>query len=808
MLPCVLLCLLLCNYLLSSQCVLGYFGAPRVTREAQASTAVCYACAMARPRSSVVVVAVALAAACVFLAEADEEQHADGVGSTEAPSASAESSTVEDIEPIVADAVQQAFKLGLPVFTQFGSDPNVSSECSAALVKTMLGLRRMEPWAIRMADSNGKPPPGMLQGSVADLGNFDECLDVVVRDFYGDVDFTGQYCSLFVNPKGVPFLRKMIAKFQEQGEMMGANNPMNWLNQDLFFGIQMGICIPSKCSGTELRHMAATLLHRYGFHTVVRGCQVNETRPLKPYQRGLLIFLGVLSVIILLATAYDVARYYLPEEKKKFLPEPLTKILTAFSVVANTNMLLTTHADSESDSMKLRFIHGMRFWSSSWVILGHTYFLVSVTSLADSLNIIKYHSQAAFLMIANAYPCIQTFLFISGFLVAYNVIKHLKDYKGTLAIPIVLLLVRRYIRITAPVMFLVGVWLLLPLFLTGPLFSEYKDILFGQCEKNWWRVLLHINNWVPFFDMCLGHLWYISVDWQIYACLWVIPMLMIRYKKVGFAVLTLVVLVTSAMVAIQTRLYDYGPTAIYIDTNINKTIDAGNQVYFKPFAHAGAFCVGIATGYAVLVFGAMKINLLMQAAMWVLSGVIAAVVIFGPFRWYKGAAYDTADALLYAATHRTAWSLSLAWMTFACATGRGGLVNRFLSWAAFVPLSRLSFCAFLMQTVVILSRSLVTRERIHYSHTSLFQDFLFAFMMTYMCAFLLFLAIEAPIGNLEKMLFLGSTKQVAQASQRAKAPHQQPSSGIAAPVEVVMMPHKRADSGPDTDNYDTSKSRL
>lgn len=66
------------------------------------------------------------------------------------------------------------------------------------------------------------------------------------------------------------------------------------------------------------------------------------------------------------------------------LAEPLTKILTAFSVVANTNMLLTTHADSESDSMKLRFIHGMRFWSSSWVILGHTYFLVSVTSLGEA----------------------------------------------------------------------------------------------------------------------------------------------------------------------------------------------------------------------------------------------------------------------------------------------------------------------------------------------------------------------------------------------------------------------------------------
>ncbi|KAH9361427.1 hypothetical protein HPB48_003899 [Haemaphysalis longicornis] len=240
--------------------------------------------------------------------------------------------------------------------------------------------------ACGLADSNGKPPPGMLQGSVADLGNYDECLDVVVRDFYGDVDFTGQYCSLFVNPRGVPFLRKMIAKFQEQGQMTGANNPMNWLNQDLFFGIQLGTCIPSVCSGSELRHMAATLLHRYGFHTVVRGCQVKENKPPNAHQRGILIFLGVLIIILLIGTAYDIARYYMPEEKKKLLPEPLTKVLVSFSVVSNTNMLLTTKAASESDSVKLRFIHGMRFWSSCWVILGHTYFLVSVTALGEKFR--------------------------------------------------------------------------------------------------------------------------------------------------------------------------------------------------------------------------------------------------------------------------------------------------------------------------------------------------------------------------------------------------------------------------------------
>lgn len=94
-------------------------------------------------RSLLLVVVVALAARLPVVRAGADEQEAT------TPASSAETSTVEDIEPMVAEAVAQAFKLGLPVFTQFGSDPNISSECSAALVKTMLALRRMEPWAIR-----------------------------------------------------------------------------------------------------------------------------------------------------------------------------------------------------------------------------------------------------------------------------------------------------------------------------------------------------------------------------------------------------------------------------------------------------------------------------------------------------------------------------------------------------------------------------------------------------------------------------------------------------------------------------------
>lgn len=83
---------------------------------------------------------------------------------------------------------------------------------------------------------------------------------------------------------------------------------------------------------------------------------------------------------------------------------------------------------------------------------------------------------------------------------------------------------------------------------------------------------------------------------------------------------------------------------------------------------------------------------------------------------FAGAPHEGWDAIIYAATHRTAWSVGLAWLSYACATGRGGLINGLLAWKALIPMSRLSFSAFMLQTVVLLSRTMTARDRLIFSH--------------------------------------------------------------------------------------------
>ena len=55
----------------------------------------------------------------------------------------------------------------------------------------------------------------------------------------------------------------------------------------------------------------------------------------------------------------------------------------------------------------------------------------------------------------------------------------------------------------------------------------------------------------------------------------------------------------------------------------------------------------------------------------------------------------------YNGFHRLAWALVLSWVIFACTKGLGGPINTFLSWRAWAPLARMSYCMYLVHMVTI-----------------------------------------------------------------------------------------------------------
>jgi len=65
------------------------------------------------------------------------------------------------------------------------------------------------------------------------------------------------------------------------------------------------------------------------------------------------------------------------------------------------------------------------------------------------------------------------------------------------------------------------------------------------------------------------------------------------------------------------------------------------------------------------------------ALFWILAAVCNLSVLYGLFDSVNGNVHlsDVVKSL-YAAVHRTAWSVGVAWVIFACITGNGG---RFIS---------------------------------------------------------------------------------------------------------------------------------
>lgn len=67
----------------------------------------------------------------------------------------------------------------------------------------------------------------------------------------------------------------------------------------------------------------------------------------------------------------------------------------------------------------------------------------------------------------------------------------------------------------------------------------------------------------------------------------------------------------------------------------------------------------------------------------------------------KGNMPDVHLAAAYSATARIIWSLGLSWITFVSLHNYGGVVSTVLSLKVCIPLSRLTYCAYLVHPIII-----------------------------------------------------------------------------------------------------------
>ncbi|KAH8244729.1 hypothetical protein KR038_001996 [Drosophila bunnanda] len=441
-------------------------------------------------------------------------------------------------------------------------------------------------------------------------------------------------------------------------------------------------------------------------------------------------------------------------------PEKLSiysELLLSFSAITNFNAICDRNVGADT----IPCIHGLRAFSMAWVILGHT--CIVVFKYSDNMEMRKEVEQNFFFQaITNGPFSVDTFFFISGFLISYIYFR--TNAKGKLnklskganeftagTAHFLGLVAYRFMRLTAPYLFVLGVVQVTMKYLATYSIFDPPTMDHITCPDYWWRNILYINTLFPVDEMCMLWSWYLANDTQFYMIGAIILIVGVRHFKLS-AITTLVFLVlswiTTAVIAFTNN---HRP-------NTDDPLALFDKIYDKPWTRLGPYLIGMAVGW-ILFRTNCKIRLpkLTVASAWFLAMLNLFVLVFGLYR----ADLSQFTAAAYSSLSHSAWALSLAWITIACSTGYGGYINSLLSAPCLYPFSRVTYCAYLVHPIVIRSMALNSDAPLHLGGDLMVVMFFGLTVASYFLSFVVSMSFEAPVVTMLKILSPSRKKRLA-----------------------------------------------
>uniref|UniRef100_A0A182K8B2 Nose resistant-to-fluoxetine protein N-terminal domain-containing protein n=1 Tax=Anopheles christyi TaxID=43041 RepID=A0A182K8B2_9DIPT len=610
-------------------------------------------------------------------------------------------------------------------------------DCRRDVNRTLEAIRNQEPWAVTMLDASVKFPDAIELGARHHLGSYDECLDVSDR-----APIRAQYCLAQVALDG----------FRVQQSIGRHDNG----STDSVITVRWGICVPASCSELDTVRLLAGAS---GYEVNATVCQphqaVTVSHPVS-YDWLQIVSACVLAVFVLMvvfSTLYGGGASTRSECVADKRSASVTAVLRAFSVLENLRKL----AQMSKDDHGLGCINGIKAMAMVFILGGHALVFMAGGPLLNP-GFFREQSrllQNAFLL--NSPLLVDTFLLLSGFLFARLLLLELDKRKGRLNFG--LLYVFRYIRLTPAylaVIALYATWL--PRLGDGPLWTERMELEQRRCRQSWWLNLLYVNNYFGTDSVCMFQSWYLATDTQLFL---LAPALLYPMWRYGHRVaLVLLGSVTSISIAVPFLVTYYrrlDPTFMVFTDEVSdlQANDYFVNVYGKTHLRATAYLFGLLVGYLVhwMQLKNVRIGRRKLAACWIVATVCGCCAMFSLTAFYTGlGTHNYLYNALYASLHRFGWSLSNGWLVLACVTGHGRTLKRFLSWPAFVPLSRLTYCAYLMNGLVELYLSASRRTPLYASIATLTAESISHMILTFLLALLLCLMFESPIHGLEKLL--------------------------------------------------------
>ncbi|XP_074659304.1 nose resistant to fluoxetine protein 6-like [Tubulanus polymorphus] len=546
-----------------------------------------------------------------------------------------------------------------------------------------------------------------------------------------------------------------------------------------------GTCLPISCSAKDTQTIANDVLRQLGFGATTTKCK--RTKPAYTANDKLLIFwLKRLVGLIVVATIVDILQQFVVNqcrgrksiggsktvtsaeqtsdaengndvgENPKRHTSIANRIVTitvqivsfffqffrAFSLYTNIGKL----SSLESSSSSLHCVNGIRIFGTLWIVYGHTIAYAGESLLAENTSWFVEQQKTWNFQLADTFLiAVDLFFFLSGVLISYSFMLKIAKVNG---VPWkynwFMYYVHRFWRLTPAYMLLLAISTNLSRYLgDGPVYPDVWGFD-PNCRATWKTHLMYTNNiHARDIESCLGYTWFLAANMQFY---WVSPIVLVAFCwKEAFGVLV-------ASVPIFAHIGYIAHTSTVQRWGINaQGGDFTYGIYVKPWYHAGPHFCGLIVGYIMAKTNGRNIafNRVFIIIGWIIGIACIYWPVFGLHGAYNGHRMSQTMVNLYYSCHNTVFAIGLGWVIFACQNGYGGVVNSFLSWRGFLPLGRLSYCAYLVHPFVIMYRGLSLRTPVYLNYTSFLYLLVGNTLLTFMGAAILSLCMEIPSAALE-----------------------------------------------------------
>ncbi|KDR21236.1 Nose resistant to fluoxetine protein 6 [Zootermopsis nevadensis] len=441
---------------------------------------------------------------------------------------------------------------------------------------------------------------------------------------------------------------------------------------------------------------------------------------------------------------------------------------TTFSLLSNGKKVFSF----EHPKYTLKSLYGIKFLSICWVIIAHTCSMTDSLPAINYMNITQFTSRWPAVLLLNVSLSADTFLVISGVLITYNFLTDMKRrgiYRRTSNrlsrtglqgkffiryLPVYYL--HRYARLTpalaAVLLFQVS---LLKHLGSGPFWDAGNGYDAEVCRENWAGTLTYLQNYISPDKICLVHSWYLMVDMQLYVISPIILLLLLAWNKKR-ALITVGVLIWVGMfVTFNVNYWLKLPVGLPIDERSKWPL---KNMYDNVATHTrfSSWMIGNAVGYILYSYrtkGKIEIEMSPTTLLfgWVSTTMAFVYSLFGviTFQHPNYEVLAVSDAL-YNSTYHAFWSLGVGWIIIACESNYGGVIHSMLSWKLFQPLSRLTFCMYLVHMPLMASKAFMTRVPIYSSGINVLCPIFGDILSCILLAIALSLCVELPFIRLFK----------------------------------------------------------